>query len=141
MPSFEITIWGFKHNEPHPTKCIRKTCYLDHCQDIEVPCGSKGTQLYEVVVGITIPDVNKETNLIILQCANEVAYVVSGIVSDTIASCAVINDLCVKKIQDSLVSTNKEAVETFEECLSQSGVSEEIKQACEVKVYIRENYI
>ncbi|ADL04234.1 hypothetical protein [Lacrimispora saccharolytica] len=138
MPSFEVKIWGFKINEPYPSKCTRRVCYFDHCQEVEVPCGSKGTKLYEVIINFTIPDFDQKNESIVMQCANEVAYVASGMIGEAVHYCGSINESCMADIQNAVAMADEKVVETFHNCLSQSGMAEEMIQICEVKVYIRE---
>lgn len=117
MSSFEIKIWRFNYNEP------------------------KVTRLYEVIVKFTIPDVDKEDEFIILQCANEAAYVASGMIEEAVNSCGNINESCMTNIQNAVAIADEEVVDTFHECLSQSGMPEEMIHICEVDVLVRESNI
>ncbi len=141
MPSFEIRIWGFKYKETHPSRCTRRICYLKGCREAEVPCGLKGTQFYEVMVNFTFPDLDEKYESIIFQCANEVTYLANGLVGSAIGSCAEIDESCTEVIQDSVALANEAAGKAYYKCLRQLRMPEEIISKCEVKVYIRENYI
>lgn len=117
MPSFEIKIWKFKYSD------------------------QKETKFYEVVVRFTIPDIDKENELTVQQCANEVAYVASGIMGEAANYCGNIKKSCMENIQDAVDLATKKIVETFHICLRQSGMAEEIIHICEVAVFIEESDI
>ncbi len=117
MSSFEIKIWRLNYNEP------------------------EGTKLYEAIVNFTIPDIDGENELIVLQCANEVAYVASGIIEEAVNSCGDINESCITNLQNVVALADEEVVETFHDCLRQSGIPEELIHICEVEVLVRESYI
>ncbi len=141
MPSFEIKVWGFKYKEPYPSRCTRRICYLKGCREVEVPCGLKGTQFYEVMVSFTFPDLDEKYETIIFQCANEVTYLASGIVGNALSSCVEIDESCMKVVQDSVALANEVVEKAYHKCLSQLRMPEEIIRKSEVKVYIRENYM
>lgn len=141
MPSFEIKVWGLNYNEPDLSSCKRRICYLDGCRDVEVPCWFQADELFEVIVGFTFPDVSRENERTILICADNVLYVVSGIVGRTVSSCTAFDELCRNEIRNSTDSINDEVEEIFHECLRQSGLSEEIIRECEVDIFIRESTI
>ncbi len=141
MPSFEIRIWGFKLNEPYPSKCKRKICYLKGCREVEVPCGLKEIKIYEVMISFIFPELNEKHEAILLQCANEVTYLASGIVGSGIRSCVEMDESCLSVVQDSVSYANKEVVKAYHKCLSQLRMPEEIVENSLVQVYIRETYI
>ena len=141
MSSFEVKVWGFKHNEPNPTRCTREICYLDNCQDVRVPCGKSDSKLYEVIIKFTVPDMDREYELIVSGCANEVAYIANRILVEAISPCLEFEETCLMDILNSLDLANEEMVETFHRCLRQSGMPEEMIHICEVDILVREGYI
>ena len=116
MSSFEIKIWRFNYNEPYKSK------------------------LYEVIVGFNIPDVDKKFEFIVLDCANEVAYVAGGIIEKVVNSCGDINESCMINIQKVVALADEKVAKVFQECLWQSGLPKEIIRKCEVEVLVRERF-
>lgn len=141
MPSFEVKVWGFKYEELNPSRCTRRICYLEGCREVEVPCGLKGTQFYDVMISFTFPDLEEKYETIILHCANEVTYIASGFVGEAVSSCMVIDESCMVVVQNSLVLTNEVVESAYHKCLSELHIPEDIIRECGVKVYIKETYI
>lgn len=141
MLSFETTIWKHTEYEPSTLRCRRKICYQGECWDIEEPCEMRSTKVQEVIISFSYPKVDEGIQADILECTDMATYIASGIVIAAVDSCVEFDESCELIIQDAVISADIKSREVFFNCLWHFGVSEEIINECEIRVYFMEHYI
>lgn len=139
MPYFETKIYEIKTVEPYITKCKRRSCYFEECNEVEYSCISTRTVEYNIVIGFSYPNVAENDMDNIVRCVNDTIYAVSGIVSST-TSCSELNQSCIIATNNTIFLADTKGRDVFYDCLRQSVLSDETINASKVKVFIRKDY-